>query len=68
LIEDLARTVGRAVVYDHPFQREYGLATDGFDYRLDVLLLVTYRGNDYISRHLIFTLEYNLGLPVFFSP
>lgn len=62
MVDDVTRSVGRAIVNDHPFRRQLGLATDGIDGGLDVLFLVTYGGDDYVPRHFVLTLNDSRGI------
>jgi hypothetical protein len=50
-IEYGTRLVGRAVIDDDPFFRQYRLTNYTIDGSLDMLLLVTHRCDNYVSRH-----------------
>src|SRR5580704_12304573 len=50
-IDDFTRTVRGAIVNDYPLRRLHSLSLYGSDSRLDKLLFVAYRCNDYVSRH-----------------
>lgn len=56
LIDDLARSVSRAVIDNYPFRRLYGLSKNGSDGRFEVLFLVAHWRDDYITRHSTYTL------------
>ena len=55
LIDNLARSISRAVIDNYPFRRVYGLSKDGGDRRFEVLFLVADWRNYYVSRHFTYT-------------